>query len=71
MINGQKYFDQPVKNDLRTDDKIPKTSIVQGDHYTTGCLIDSPYFKEHCRLITRHLSRQQAVDTDPKKNIAN
>ena len=40
MIDGQNVFDQPVKNNLRTYSNILKIATGQGDHYTTGCLID-------------------------------
>ena len=36
-IDVKKKIDQPVKNDLRTYDKI---AFDQGDDYTTGCLLD-------------------------------
>ena len=39
MTDGQNFFDQPVKNDLRTYDKIRKFATGQGDDYTTGCLL--------------------------------
>ena len=39
MINGQKFFNQPVKNDLRIYDNIQKVATGQGDDYTTGCLL--------------------------------
>ena len=44
MINGRTFLDQPVKNDLRTYDNIWKIEIGQEDDYTTGCLLDYPYF---------------------------
>ena len=28
-------------------ENIWKTAAGQGDDYTTGCLLDHPYFKEH------------------------
>ena len=34
-------------------------------YYTTGCLVDYPYFKNH-KMIAIDLSKQQALDTDPK-----
>ena len=40
MIDGQNFFNQPVKNDLRRYDNIRKIAIGQGDYYTTGCLLD-------------------------------
>ena len=39
LTDAQNFFDQPVKNDLRTYDKIRKISTGQGDDYTTGCLL--------------------------------
>ena len=39
MIDGQNFFTQPVKNNLRTYDKIPEIVTGQADNYTTGCLL--------------------------------
>ena len=47
MIDGRNFFDQPVKNDLRTYDTTWKTAVDQGDDYTTVCPLDYPYFKEN------------------------
>ena len=38
MIDGQNFFDQPLKNNLRLNDNIGKIVTGQGDDYTTGCL---------------------------------
>ena len=43
-------------------------STDQGDDYTTGCLLDYPYFKDSHRMITVDLSKQQALDTDLRAN---
>ena len=66
MINGQNFFDQPVKNNLRTYDNIRKIAIGQGDEYTTGCLLDYNHFNNYCIKIAIDLSKQQAIDADPK-----
>ena len=47
-IDGRNFFDQPVKNDLKTYDKVQKLRTGQGDDYLTGCLLDYPYFKKYC-----------------------
>ena len=60
MINGQNFFDQPVKTDLRTYDNIRKNSIGQGDDYTTGFILDYNYFNKYYKKIAIDLSRQQA-----------
>ena len=46
MIDGRNFFDQPVKNYLRTYDNIRKIATGLGDDYTIGCLLDYPYFKK-------------------------
>ena len=40
MVDGQKFFDQPIRNNLTTYDNIGKISTGQGDDYTTYCLLD-------------------------------
>ena len=66
MIDGRNFFDQPIKNDLKTYDNIRKVATGQGDDYTTGCLLDYPYFKKYYKLIAIDLSKQQKLDADPK-----
>ena len=51
MVYGGIFFDQTVKSDLRTHDNTGKIATDQGDNYTTGCLLDHPYFKEYYKLI--------------------
>ena len=66
MIYGQNYFDQLVKNDLRTYDNIRQITTSQGDDYTTGCLLDYPFFKKYYKMIAIDLSKQQALHADSK-----
>ena len=49
MIDGQKCFDQPVRNNLITYDSIRKIAAGQGDDYTTSCLLDYNYLKNYLR----------------------
>ena len=65
VVDGRDFSDQPIKNDLKTYDKIRKVAVCQGDDCTTGCLLDYPYFKEYCKLIAADLSKQK-LDADPK-----
>ena len=37
VIDGTNFFDQPIRNDLKTYDNIRKIATGQGDVYTTGC----------------------------------
>ena len=66
MIDGKKVFDQPVKYDQVTYENIRNLATGQGDDYTTGCLLDYIYFKNYYKMIAIHLSKQQALDADPK-----
>ena len=66
MIDGRNFFDQPIKNDLKTYDNIRKIAAGQGDDYTTGCSLDYPYFQKYFKLISIYLSKQQKLDADPK-----
>ena len=59
------FFDQPVKNDKITYGNIRKVATGQGD-YTAGCLLDYAYFKNYYKMIAIDLSKQQALDADPK-----
>ena len=66
MIDGKSFFDQPINSDLKTYENIRKIASGQGDDYTTGCLLDYSYFKENYRMIAIDLSKQQALDADPR-----
>ena len=66
MIDGRNLFDQPIKNDLKTYYNIRKIATSQSAYYTTGCLLDYPYFKNYYKLIAIALSKQQKIDADPK-----
>ena len=66
MIDGINFFDQPIKNDLKTCNNIRRITTGQGDDYTSGCLLDYPYFKKCYKWIAVNLSSQQQLDADPK-----
>ena len=66
MIDERNFFDQTVKNNLRTYVNIRKILTGQGDDYTTGCFLVYPYFENYCKLIAIDLSKQLKLDADPK-----
>ena len=66
IIEGQDFFDQPIKNNLITYDNIQKIATGQRDDYTTGCWLDYNYFKNYYKMIAIDLSKQQVLDADPK-----
>ena len=61
VINWNKYLSKP-----ETYDNIRKIATGQGDDYTTGCLLDYPYFTDTYKMIAVDLSKQQALDADPR-----
>ena len=66
MTDVQNLFDKPVKNNLRTYDNIQQIETGSEDDYATGCLLDYNYFKKYYKMIAIDLSKQQALEGDPK-----
>ena len=66
VIDARNFFDQTVKNNLRTYDNIWNIVTDQDDDYATGCLLDYPCFKKYYKLIAIDLSKQQKLDAAPK-----
>ena len=65
-ISGRNFFEQPIDGDNKTYENIRKIAFGQGDDYTTGCLLDYTYFKENYKIIAIDISKQQALDADPR-----
>ena len=59
MTNGENFFDQPIKKNKVTYENIR-------DDYATGCLLDYSYFVDTFKMIAVDLSKQQALDADPR-----
>ena len=66
MINRGNFFDQPIKDNKVTYESIRRIATGRGDDYTAGCLSDYPYFKGSYKMIAIDLSKQQALDADPR-----
>ena len=66
MINGENIFDQPIKYNKVTYENIRKIPTGQRDDYTTGCLLDYSYFADIYKMFAVDLSKQQALDADPR-----
>ena len=45
---------------------IKKITTGQGYDSTTGCLLDYLYFKKNYTIIAIDVSKQQALDADPR-----
>ena len=66
MINEENFFDQTVKDNKVTYENIRKIATGKGDDYATDCLLDYPYFKDSYKMIAIGLSKQHALDADPR-----
>ena len=64
MIDGKNFFDQPINSMTKTYENIRKIATGQADDYTTGCVLYC--FKNHHQMIAIDLSKQQALDADPR-----
>ena len=67
IIDRKNSFDQAVKSNARTYDNIRQIATVQGDDYTTGCLLNYNYFNKNYEMIAIDIRKQQALDADPKE----
>ena len=47
-------------------DEIRKIAVGKGDGYTTGCLLDYQYFKNHYQLIAVDFSKQKELHADQR-----
>ena len=59
IINGKNFYDQAIDSDIKREKEIRKLTTGQGEDYTTGCLLNYEYIKNHYRLITVDLSGQK------------
>ena len=66
MIDGRNFFDQPINSMSKTYQNIRKIATGKEDDFTTGCLLDYPYFIENYKMIATDLSRQYKLDADPR-----
>ena len=50
----------------KTYKNIRRITTDKGDDYTTGCLLGYSYFNENYKLIAIDLTKQHALDVDPR-----
>ena len=65
-IDGGKFFDQPINNNIKTYENIRKLATGQGHGHTIDCLLDYTYFEENYKMIAIDPSKQKALDADPR-----
>ena len=60
LIDGRNFYDRSMKM------KVMQIATGKGDNFTTRCLLDYQYFKDHYQLIAIDLSKQKELDADPR-----
>ena len=59
IINGKNCHNNPINSDETRYEEIRKLTTGQCEDYTTGCLLNYEYIKNHYWLIAADLSRQK------------
>ena len=70
LIDGNAFFELPIKNIEETYEKIIQITDHSG-YYTRGNLLDYEYFKEHYKLIAIDLSKQIELENKGIKQHIN
>ena len=65
IIDGRNFYDNPISSQIEKYNELRKVTLGRGDDYTTVCLLDYQYFKNHYQLIAVDLSKQKELDADP------
>ena len=60
------FFQSTSKKWFKNLEHQKNVATGQGDDYTTVCLLDYPYFTEHCKMIAIDLSKQRVLHAEPK-----
>ena len=69
LIDGNPFFELPVKNIEETYEKILQISDDNG-YFTRGYFLDFNYFKKHYKMIAIYLSKQIALENkDTRQQI--
>ena len=51
---------------IKQNDEVRKVLTGHGDDYRTGSLLNYGYFRDNYKLIAVDLSKQKALDPDPR-----
>ena len=66
LIDVGNFYDQPINDLIKRYDDARKVSTGYGDDCTSGSLLDDEYFKNNYRVIAVDLSKEKALDADPR-----
>ena len=62
----ENVYAQEIGSDIKQYLEIRNITTKLGEDYTTECLLDFEYIKNHRKLIGVELSRQKELDANPK-----
>ena len=63
VINGKNFYDQAIDSDIKRYEEIRKLTTGQGEDYTSRCLLDYDYIKNHYSVIAVDVSREKELDS--------
>ena len=66
MIDGKNFFGQTINSKLKTYENFRKFATGYEVDYTPWCLLDYTYFKDYYKMVAIEISKQQALDADPR-----
>ena len=66
IVTSEKFFSQPVDSDIKLCEEIRKLTTGHNKDYTTRCLFNYDYIKNHYRQIAVNSKIQKELVTDPK-----
>ena len=66
LVDGRNFYDQPISDKIRKYDEVRKLTIGKCDDYTTECLLDYKYFRDHFLIAACNLQQQKELDADPR-----
>ena len=55
------FMTNPIDSDIKRYEEIRKLTTGQGEDYTTGCLLNYKYIKNHYRVIAVDLKFNSAT----------
>ena len=68
LIDGRNLYDQNISDDFKKYKELRKVMIGRGEDYTTESLLDYGYWKNNYKLICCDLSKQKALESNPRKH---
>ena len=66
LIDGKNFCDESINDQIKRYDEISKSATWQRDGYSTGCLLDYQYFKDHYQLTAVDPSKQKELEANSR-----